>query len=665
MRTKMKKLFCLVALAFSLSAVAKNGAKRPFKLSSLFSEGMVLQQKTQVNVWGEALAGQNVTISPSWGKQISNRTDANGKWKIKLPTPKAGGPYKISIATPDTAFVINDVLIGEVWLASGQSNMDIGVAGWPPNDTIFHSAQEIARANYPEIRFFKVPFNIATRPSDSVRSKWIASSPATAGDFSATAFFYARKLYQELKVPIGIVQSSIGGTPAEAWTSKDYLTKLGDFNSKLEGLDNMQTSTENWFKKWSSQAVPKTDEQWQNISFSDLAAASATYDDSEWATRKLPGRFDQLRSGDFDGAMWFRKDFTVNNPDTEYTLKIGAIDDMDATYINGKKIGGLAGATAANVPREIRIPKSLLIKGRNSIAIRVIDTGGPGAISGPMTIANAQGTTISLEGDWKSQLIAEIYQGRFYEYTLKTSISERPNISQVNSNTPTVLFNAMINPLVPYTIKGVIWYQGESNVGRAAQYKRLFPLMIEDWRSKWGYAFPFYFVQIAPNLYGAADQKEQSQKLRDAQRYGLTLPKTGMVSTLDVGSLKTVHPPYKQQVGARLARLALANDYGRKLVAAGPLFKKTTASGQELIVDFDFAGSGLVAAKPGLTNFEIAGADKKFVPAQASIVSNKVIVRSPSVSSPVYVRYAWSDGSMATLFNKEGLPAATFTSEIE
>jgi sialate O-acetylesterase len=661
----MKNLFCLVALAFSLSAVAQNGAKRPFKLSSLFSEGMVLQQKTQVNVWGEALAGQNVTISPSWGKQISTRTDANGKWKIKLPTPKAGGPYKISITTTDTAFVINDVLIGEVWLASGQSNMDIGVAGWPPNDTIFHSAQEIVEANYPEIRFFKVPFNTSTRPLDLVQSKWIASSPATTGDFSATAFFYARKLYQKLKVPIGIVQSSIGGTPAEAWTSKDYLTKLGDFNSKMEGLDNMQTSTENWFRKWSSQAVPKTDEQWQNISFSDLAATSATYDDSEWATKALPGRFDQLRSGDFDGAMWFRKVFIVNNPDTEYTLKIGAIDDMDATYINGKKIGGLAGAKAANVPREIRIPKSLLIKGRNSIAIRVIDTGGPGAISGQMTITNAEGTTISLEGDWKSQLIAEIYKGRFYEYTLKTSVSERPNISQVNSNTPTVLFNAMINPLVPYTIKGVIWYQGESNVGRAAQYKRLFPLMIEDWRSKWGYAFPFYFVQIAPNLYGAADQKEQSQKLRDAQRYGLALPKTGMVSTLDVGSLSTVHPPYKQQVGTRLARLALANDYGRKLVAAGPLYKKTTVSGQELIVDFDFTGSGLVAAKPGLTNFEIAGADKKFVPAQASIVSNKVIVRSPSVSSPVYVRYAWSDGSMATLFNKEGLPAATFTSESE
>ncbi len=320
----------------------------------------MLQQKTEVNVWGEALAGQNVTISPSWGKQISTRTDAQGKWKTKLPTPTAGGPYKINITTTDTAVVINDVLIGEVWLASGQSNMDIGVAGWPPNDTIFHSAQEIARANYPQIRFLKVPFNTSTRPLDAVRSKWIISSPATTGDFSTTAFFYARKLYQELKVPIGIIQSSIGGTPAEVWTSKDYLTKLGDFNNKLEGLDNMQTSTENWFKRWPSQVVPKTDEQWQNISFSDLDAASATYDDSKWATKKLPGRFDQLRSGDFDGAMWFRKEFAVNNPATEYTLKIGAIDDMDATYINEKKIGGLAGAGSANVPREILIPKSVL-----------------------------------------------------------------------------------------------------------------------------------------------------------------------------------------------------------------------------------------------------------------------------------------------------------------
>lgn len=658
----MKKIFCFLTIAFSLSAGAQTGAKA-FKLSRLFSDGMVLQQKTSVNFWGDAYPAQNVTVVTSWGEQTSSRADAAGKWKIKLASPKAGGPYTVTIKTSDSTIVINDVLIGEVWLASGQSNMDIGVAGWPPNDTIFNSAREIEGANYPAIRFLKVPFNISTRPLDSTGGKWIASSPATAGGFSATAFFFARKLYQELAVPIGIIQSAIGGTPVEAWTSKEYLTKQEDFANKVEGLDKMQASTENWFKRWPSQPVPKTAEQWQAIGFSDLDAASASYDDSKWPTKKLPGRFDQLQSGDFDGAMWFRKEFTVEDINADYTLNIGGIDDMDATFINGKKIGGLAGPGSANAPREMRIPASLLLKGRNVVAIRAIDNGGPGSITGRMTISDAAGRSIPLEGEWKSQLIAEIYKGRFYTYGLQTSISERPDISRLNSNTPTVLFNAMINPLVPYTIKGVIWYQGESNVGRAEQYKRLFPTMISDWRAKWGYGFPFYYVQIAPNLYGDVAQKEQSQKLRDAQRYGLRLPKTGMVSTLDVGSLRTVHPPYKQEVGMRLARFALANDYGKNLVASGPMYKKLTASGKELIVEFTSVGSGLMAGKNGLTNFEIAGADKVYVPAQAKIINNKVVVSNASVTAPMYARYAWSDGSMATLFNKEGLPAATFTSE--
>ncbi|MEJ7684169.1 MAG: sialate O-acetylesterase [Segetibacter sp.] len=289
--------------------------------------------------------------------------------------------------------------------------------------------------------------------------------------------------------------------------------------------------------------VPKTNKQWENISFADLAAAKPGFDDSKWTTIKLPGRFDQLNEGEFDGAIWLRKEFIVEDITADYILKIGAIDDMDATYINGKKIGGLAGQRAANAPREMVIPKSLLVKGKNTIAIRAIDTGGPGSVSGQMTISNNSGADISIAGNWKSQVVAEIYNGKFYVYDLQTDISKRPDIAQLNSNSPTVLFNAMINPLIPYTIKGVIWYQGESNVGRAEQYKRLFPLMIEDWRDKWGYQFPFYYVQLAPFLYSAPDQKEQSQKLRNAQRYALKLPKTGMVSTLDIGYLKTAHPP--------------------------------------------------------------------------------------------------------------------------
>lgn len=662
----MKVLLYIIAVAFSLAAHSSlSGQKKQLKLCRLFSDHMVLQQQAKVDFWGQARPGQEIRISASWSKQVSTRADANGHWKIKIATPKAGGPYTINIKTAESNIVIKDVLIGEVWLASGQSNMDLPLKGWPPENTVLNSKQEIAQANYPDIRLLNVPFNVSATPIDSIGGKWLPASPETAGNFSAAAYFYARKLYQELHVPIGIIQSSIGGTPAEAWTSKAYLKKIGDFDKKLEGLDKFGNSTDNWFKKWPTREVPKTNKQWENISFADLAAAKPGFDDSKWTTIKLPGRFDQLNQGEFDGAIWLRKEFIVEDITADYILKIGAIDDMDATYINGKKIGGLAGQRAANAPREMVIPKSLLVKGKNIIAIRAIDTGGPGSVSGQMTISNNSGADISIAGNWKSQVVAEIYNGKFYVYDLQTDISKRPDIAQLNSNSPTVLFNAMINPLIPYTIKGVIWYQGESNVGRADQYKRLFPLMIEDWRDKWGYQFPFYYVQLAPFLYSAPDQKEQSQKLRDAQRYALRLPKTGMVSTLDIGYLKTAHPPHKQEVGDRLAKFALANDYGKKMVASGPLYKKVSASGNKLIIEFESVGSGLAASDKGLFGFEIAGADKMYVAAQAKIVDNKVVVSSPSVAAPVYVRYAWSDGSAASLFNKEGLPASTFTSEDE
>ncbi|SEO32391.1 sialate O-acetylesterase [Mucilaginibacter gossypiicola] len=638
--------------------------KKRLTVSSLFSDHMVIQQKQKAALWGQAAPGQKLTITANWGQRISSVADAGGNWKAKLSTPAAGGPYIIAIKTADTSIMIKDVLIGEVWLASGQSNMDIPVRGWPPGDTILNSKQEIENANYPEIRFFKVPFGISVTPLNSINAKWVTTLPQTAGDFSATAYFYARRLRQKLHVPIGIIQSSIGGTPAEAWTSKASLEKLNDFNSVISGFETFQASIDDWFKNVPQLKVPETDEQWRNISFDDQAAANFEFDDSHWSSIKLPGRIDVLNSHEIDGAVWVRGVFVVRDTSANYTLKIGFIDDMDAIHINGKYVGGFVGRGYASTPRNIIIPKELLKQGNNVIAIRIIDIGGQGLVGGDIAISDNKGGTINLAGDWKFRLVAELLNGRFYSYGLQKDISRRPDVNKLNSNSPTTLFNAMINPLIPYTIKGVIWYQGESNVGRAEQYKKLFPLMIEDWRTQWGKQLPFYYVQIAPFLYPAADQKEQSQKLRDAQRYALKLPKTGMVTTLDIGYLKTAHPPYKQEVGKRLATFALKNEYGEKmLVASGPLYKKTIMKGNKLIVEFESIGGGLLASNQGLFNFEIAGADKAYVKAEAKIVNNKVVVSSPSIAVPVYVRYAWSDGSSASLFNKEGLPAATFTSE--
>ena len=666
LKKSMKNYTYLIVLACTVLLMSCQSKQSvPLEVSSLFSDHMVLQQKQEVNIWGKNTPGQEVLLSASWGENASGITDENGNWKISVKTPNAGGPFTIKAETKKQSISIEDVLIGEVWIASGQSNMDLPLKGWLPEDTVCNSKQEIASAHFPEIRFFKVPFNIATTPQDSVDGKWERTSPETAGDFSATAYFYAKKLYQELHVPIGIIQSSIGGTPAEAWTSKGSLNKMGDFDDQIDGLEKLQTKITDWNNRWTVNKVPRSDEEWNIIQWDDQNAAGSDFDDSGWETMQLPGRFDRISTGEFDGAIWLRTQFEMKDVTTDYVLRIGSIDDMDETFVNGQRVGGIMKNGNATTPREMKVPANILREGVNTVAIRAIDTGGPGFINGPITLSGNDGDDISLDGEWKSKLLAENISGKFFKYGLNPDISARPDVSVLNSNSPTVLFNAMIHPLVSYSVKGVIWYQGESNVGRADQYKKLFPLMIEDWREQWNEELPFYFVQIAPYLYQASNQKGQSPKLRDAQRYALELPKTGMAVTLDIGKLSTAHPAHKKEVGDRLARYALANEYGRELVTSGPLYAGNRTSGNKLFVEFDpkSIGGGLIAGETGLTGFEIAGSDKKFVSANAKIVGDEILLSSRLVPNPVYVRYAWSDGAAASLFNNEGLPLGTFTSE--
>lgn len=636
--------------------------KKPLQVNRLFSDHMVLQQQQEVTFWGEYTPNRELTVSASWGEEVSAETDSGGKWEVNIATPEAGGPYSIHIRTKDSTISISDVLVGEVWLASGQSNMEMTLNGWPPRDTVQNAKKVIAEARYPGFRMFTVEQNPSDKPLDTVAGNWVIASPGTVGTFSATAFFFARRLYEELKVPIGIIHSSWGGTVAEAWTSEGGLRELGDFNEVLDAVktSDVRKKAADWFANWNEMKMPSTDEEWQNISFSDLEAAQANFNDSHWDTVRLPGRFDKIGSGVFDGAMWFRKTFTVENEAVDYVFRTGPINDMDATYINGQKIGGLAGENFWKTPREMVIPKTLLKKGANTIAIRAIDRRGKGSFGGPMTISNGMGDTISMEGNWKYRVIAEIFMNRLYVYTLNSDFSERPDLIEFHPNLPAVLYNGMIHPLTNYGIKGAIWYQGESNVGRDEQYRRLFPAMIEDWRAKWGYDFPFYFVQIAPYNY---TPERLSQKLRDAQRCALKTPNTGMVVTLDIGNPINIHPANKQEVGKRLAGLALANNYGKDLVASGPLYRETIKSDKKLIVEFDYIGSGLVASKKGLFGFEIAGEDKYYLPAKAKIVGDKVEVSNANIDYPEYVRYAWRNESEASLFNREGLPASTFTSE--
>lgn len=631
-------------------------------LSPIFSDHMVLQRNDHAAIFGTGKPHSPVQVAGSWGETARSFTDDTGEWLTKINTPAAGGPHTITISHDGAATTIADVMIGEVWLGSGQSNMEMPVKGWPPNDLIDNSAEEIANGSYPGIRMITVKRNMAAQPMNEYTGQWQVASPATVGDFSATAYFFAKRLHQELGIPVGIIHSSWGGTVAEAWTSAAKLKTLGDFDNALATLSNptSEAVTKAWFANKASKPIPSTPVEWDMLALNDEAAAAGPSQHTNVVT--LPGRFDFIGKSDIDGAFWLHKEITIDDVSSDYTLLIEAVDDIETTYVNGEKVGGVQGH---NVPRSFSVPKSLLKRGTNTIAIRAIDTGGPGSVSGPMElVSSSSDKRISLEGDWQSTAVAEIYQGQFYIYDVNTPIGgNRPNVIKQNPNNPSVLFNAMINPLIPYSIKGALWYQGESNVGRDMQYRRLFPAMISDWRERWGDEFPFYFVQIAPYQYhGGHVKNDQSQKLREAQRRSLALDKTGMVVTMDIGNFTNIHPGNKADVGKRLASLALANDYGKDIVASGPIFKDQHIEGNTIVIDFDFVGSGLKAAAEGLSGFEVADDNGKFVEAKAKIVGNQVVVSADRIDEPKQVRYAWRDHGIATLFNAEGLPASSFRS---
>ncbi len=657
--TFAKFLFVLLGVLLQTSCLTPN---KPLVVHPLFTDHMVMQRETEITIWGTGSPHEIIRTKADWSEEIRTNADAGGNWSATLKTPGAGGPYTVTISSGEDIITLEDVMVGEVWLASGQSNMEMPLMGWPPKDTILNSGDEIKTAANSNIRMFTVQRNLALEELTDVKGEWLVSNPETAKNFSASAYFFAKRLENTLNIPIGIIHSSWGGTPAEAWTSKESLEGLGDFNSALASLADpqMEEIKNNWYARWESVDIPNKETDWLVLNLKDQELSNPMYDHSQWEQVELPGSIDKRESWRMDGVIWLRKTFALETkPEEDFLLSLGAVDDMDYTFINGKEIAQTVGAGKHTVQRNYVVPKALLKKGENTIAIRVIDTGGGGGLSDVITLSN-KSVTLDLSGTWALLPTAEIHQGKFYMYNLSEApVLQRPNITDINSHTPGVLYNAMIAPLIPYTIKGAIWYQGESNVGRADQYERLFPTMIKDWRTHWQADFPFYFVQIAPFNYG----NNLSAALRDAQRKTLTLKNTGMVVTLDIGNPLNIHPANKKDVGERLAGLALKNDYHQDLIASGPLYKDHSLDGNKVLVSFSNAGSGLMITNTSASGFEIAGDDKVFKEARITVHENQVELMSPEVSTPKYVRYAWKDTSEATLFNKEGFPASSFSIE--
>jgi sialate O-acetylesterase len=665
----MKKATILLLFVLLVSACQKGPSN--LRLPSILSDNMLLQQKTDATIWGKANPGQKITITPSWGTKTAVKTGEDGRWLVKIPAPEAGGPYSLVINAVDTTITIGNILAGEVWVCSGQSNMEMPIQGWPPRDTIMHSVKTIANATLPNIRIYTVTKKVSADPLDDCTGKWEVCNPETVRPFSATGFFFGKKLYEKLNIPVGLIETAWGGTPSESWTSADVLTNAGEFVKDLAAMKEslpLQAQYQAFLEGHKKVEVkPAGNDQWKNLGFGDEAAASADFNDAAWPSMMLPQLFEKV-IGDLDGVVWFRK--VINIPASlagkDLILSLGPIDDMDCAWFNGVLVGATETTGFYQTDRNYAIPGGAVKEGANLIAVRVLDNGGGGGIWGPpgsmkITVKEGKGASIDISGEWKYQVSAELTNNKFYIFDM--SKNEYAGIKRplaVGPYSPSTLFNGMINPIVNYRIKGAIWYQGEANVGRADQYTKIFPLMIQNWRDVWKEKdFPFYFVQIAPYVYSGVDSTE-SVLLREAQAKSLATPKTGMVVTLDIATVMNIHPPYKMEVGDRLAALALNNDYGIKTPCAGPVYKSMVKDGNIIKVQFDNTGSGLVSKSDFIPEFQIAGKDSSFVNAAAKIVNNEVWISSPKVPDPAMVRYCWRNGAVGTLFNSDGLPASEF-----
>ncbi len=665
------KIIALLSFCIWFGSCFNNQQK--LTVNSLFSDGMVLQRDTLATIWGKSVFNQSINITTSWGENFVIESDSAGNWFTKLQTPIAGGPHSIIIKADKEMIEVNDIMVGEVWIASGQSNMAMPLKGWPPKDPIDNSDFEIENAKYPYIRMFEVERSYSAKPYSNLKGNWKKGLPKAVGDFSATAYFFSRSLYKELNVPIGIINTSWGGTPVESWTSISKLKEIGLFSEITDIYDKNASEDDvyNWFKNFKSVKVPKQKnandklkQKYKDIQFLDEDLSLEDINDRNWRKVILPGRFDNLLSS-FDGAVWLRKEIFIDDISDDYALFLGYVDDMDKTFINGNFIGGLSGLGVAHTERFYNVPKEYLKNGVNLLAIRAIDTGGPGYIEGPMKLYNNYGKTISISGEWRCQPIAELYDENYIVYKIGTDFSDRVSYIKLNPWVPSSLFNGMINPIIPFTMKGAIWYQGEANVGRAEQYEILFPSMIEDWREKWEAEFPFYYVQIAPFRYQKDPKNQVSQKLRDAQRKTLKLPNTGMVVTMDIGNFDNIHPSNKKDVGERLASYALKNDYNQDSIASEPIIKSVERDNSKIKIEFTNIGSGLINLSDRGNEFEIAGPENVFVKAKVDVFKDHILVYSDSIKDPRIVRYAWSDTPIATLFNSDSLPSSSFRISLE
>ena len=611
---------------------------------------MVLQRESKIKLWGWASAGEKIEVKFA-GKTAKAKTGKDGRWNLSLPAMKAGGPFTMTIKGNNT-ITLHEILLGDVWICAGQSNM--------VHQMSLHSvryADEVATVNNPQIRQFWVP-NIASLQgpqNDISPGYWKAANPANIGEFSVVAYFFAKKLYEKYQVPIGIINASWGGIPIEAMMSEDALKEFPSIISTVQ--KNKDTAYINGLSRRPPTANrPRQEDR-------GLTGTQPWYDPAYipkgWHTINIPGYWEDQGIRDLDGVVWYRREIDVPASMTQVPAKVflGRIVDADVLYINGKQVGN---TTYMYPQRRYRVPEGLLKPGKNLFVIRVINNAGKGGFVPDKPYQLIAGhDTIDLKGYWQYKVG-------------QVNIPQRGfggGGGMLIQNQPTATYNGMLAPLTNYAIKGFTFYQGESNTGRPDEYVMLQQAMITDWRNKWNIRdAPFLYVQLPGFMdYNYLPAESQWAAFRDAQRKSLAVPNTGMAVAIDLGEWNDLHPDRKKEVGERLAIAAMNIAYGEKnIVPAGPLYQAAKAEGNKIILSFSNTGSGLVSNDgEELSEFAIAGADKKFVWANAKIEGDKVILWNDAIANPVFVRYAWADNPVnPNLYNKEGLPASPFEAEV-
>jgi len=637
------------------TVAAKSSAALPF-VNPIFGDNMVLQRGKPDTIWGWSDPGDTIRVQIGDSTAIGT-AGPDRRWQVKIQPPAPGGPYTVKIAGHETV-ELHNVLVGDVWLCGGQSNMGL------PLRFTKNADDAIKAANYPDIRFFTVQGHPAYHHVDGIEGNWRAVSPESASWISAVAYYFARRVQQEIHIPIGLVIDAVGGTPAESWTSENALRPLHDFDVPLAELDRLRAENApeygNFVSHWYDQYDIGQKDNW----------AASDLDDSTWKQVSIPGGFAELGVPDLPALVWFRKEITLPDPlpkpapDSSAapapfprggpTIHLGEIERMDTVYINGKSVGSSAWVENPRV-----YPAEGLKPGRNVIAIRVLKTKPDGGfLSKPddLHLTLSDQTSIPLAGQWKARLSVDARPPQ----PLPLAYENWPIM-------PAVLYEGMLAPVAPLSLTGVIWYQGEQNSPRGFQYRKILPAMIADWRSLFGQGnLPFYIVSLpaftkrSPVPVDGDDWTEtrESQAISAA-----TVPNSCLAVTVDTGDADNIHPKDKQSVGDRLAFCALAKNYGKNIVYSGPTFDSVERIPGAIRIHFAHTDGGLVVKGEKLEEFSIAGDDRKWVWAEARIDGDTVVVSSPLVPDPTQVRYAWQSNPAATLFNGAGLPAVPFRTD--